>query len=70
MELKPVQSSNITHVGYEPATKEMQITFNSGKTYSYTDVEPEHYQQLINADSIGSHFSKWIRPNYSGKVVS
>jgi hypothetical protein len=69
MELKPANSSNITHVGYDEPSKEMHVTFSSGKTYSYANVEPEHYQGLINADSIGSHFASQIRPNYMGKAV-
>lgn len=69
MEMKPVNSSNITHVGYDAASQEMQVTFNSGKTYSYVGVEPEAHKAFVNSDSIGSHFAKNIRPNFSGKIV-
>ena len=69
MEMKPVKSSNITHVGYDAAAKEMHVTFSSGQTYGYAGIEPEHHENFVNADSLGIHFAKHIRNNFTGKVV-
>lgn len=69
MKLNPVNSSNITHVGYDAASQEMHIQFSSGKTYSYVGVSPEQHQALVNADSVGAHFAKAIRPNFTGKSL-
>jgi hypothetical protein len=69
VDIKPVNSSNIAGVGYDAATQEMHVQFSSGATYSYIGVPPEHHEALANADSIGAHFAKHIRPNYTGKRV-
>lgn len=61
MNLKPVVSSNITHIGYDPATKELGVKFKSGKLYKYHPVTLEDYTELINADSIGGYFANHIK---------
>jgi hypothetical protein len=56
--MQPVKSSNIVSVGYDEPNKNLHIQFKSGGHYSYSDVPPEAHQALVNADSIGGHFSK------------
>ena len=68
MKLNPVQSSSISSIGYDAESRTLHVEFAaSGHVYSYPDVEPETHQALVNADSIGAHFGKHIRPHYSGK---
>jgi len=62
MTRQPVQSSNLKSVGYDPATKKMQVEFSgSGQVYEYDGIEPHEHQQLVGAASVGSHFSQHIR---------
>jgi hypothetical protein len=57
---EPVNSSLIKSVGY--ADGEMHIEFNSGKVFAYTGPKvPEHYQQMMAADSIGKYFGAHVR---------
>lgn len=65
MERKPVDSSNISEVGYDGASQTLEIMFKDGKIYQYFDV-PEHiYQGLINpSDTPGKFFHSNVRGVY------
>jgi hypothetical protein len=67
MKLKPVSSSSINAIGYDPESRTLHVEFASGRTYTYRGVDPEEHDALINAKSIGAHFSKFIRPVYTGR---
>jgi KTSC domain len=55
MELVIVESSMIRAVGYDAAAQQLEVLFNSGKTYCYTDVPPTVYTELLTADSKGQY---------------
>ncbi len=67
VDLTPVTSSNIDAVGYDEDSSTLHVRFHSGHTYSYSNVDPEEHRALIEAPSIGAHFSKHIRPHYTGR---
>ncbi len=64
MERKPVESSMLASVGYDPASRTLELEFNSGRVYRYYDVEPEVYVELMEADSKGRYFLSEIRGAY------
>ena len=64
MNMKPVKSSNLTHVGYDAATREMAVTFGSGKTYHYADVPEDVMAQFMEADSKGKFFARNIKGKF------
>lgn len=59
-----VQSSTIDHLHYEAGTKVLEVKFKNGGTYHYHDVPFEAYENLRDADSVGSHFHKYFRNQY------
>lgn len=61
--LHPVQSSQISAVGYHPETKTLAVQFarGSGVTYHYPGVEPETHQAFLKAESIGTFFGKHVK---------
>lgn len=66
MEMKPVKSSNLKAVGYDPTTRMLRAEFSSGGAWDYRDVPVEKYQQLLAADanpdsSVGSLFHRSIK---------
>jgi len=63
MNMVAVKSSNITHVGFDPATKTLGVTFSSGQTYHYANVTQEQHDKMIAAESIGQHFFANFRNN-------
>ena len=54
IELKPVESSNISEIGYNEAEKILAVRFKTGKLYYYLDVPKELWDNLNKAQSIGS----------------
>jgi hypothetical protein len=59
--MKPVNSSNVSHVGYNSATNVLSVQFKSGKKiYQYQGVPPELHDNLMKADSIGTYISKMV----------
>jgi len=56
MNLIPVISSDLSEVGYNPSTQQLEIVFNSGGVYLYSDVTSDEYQGLMNASSKGRYF--------------
>lgn len=62
MNMIPVNSSNLSKVGYSNGT--LYIEFNSGSLYSYSNV-PEHiYNSLLSASSKGKYFHAYIKNSY------
>lgn len=62
VEHKPVNSSGITHIGHDPKTGDLHVTFKGGDRRVYGGVTAAQHQALLDADSIGAHFNKHIRP--------
>lgn len=69
MHRRPVQSSNLSSIGYDPASRLLEIEFHSGKAYQYPNVPAHVYQALMAAPSKGKFFSQFIKPYYVGKLM-
>jgi len=69
MEMKPVDSSNITEIGHDPSTKKLRVRFKNGGLYEYDDVPAEAHGAFVNAESVGSHFARHIRGGYLAHKV-
>lgn len=66
IDLKPCKSSNISAYGYDAGSKTLAIKFSSGLTYHYDKVEPEVFEKLGKAKSVGSFFASDIRNAFTG----
>ena len=64
MDWQPLSSSNLNAMRYDPETKTLQIRFNSGRTYDYSDVPPEVAEGLTTASSPGAYFNAAIKNQY------
>lgn len=69
MEMRPVQSSNIEEIGYDPAARHMIIHFKNGNRYRYANISAEHHAALMAAESIGKHFHTHIRKAFAGEKI-
>ena len=69
VEITPVESSNISGIGYDDATSTMIVQFSRGEKYAFTNVERELYDEFLNAASIGSFFHQKIRKALVGVKV-
>lgn len=61
-----VKSSNITSIGYDPATATLEVQFKNGGRYQYAGVDARTHGALMGADSIGAHFHQHIKPAFKG----
>lgn len=61
MKREPVQSSNISSVGYNPDTSTLEIEFHSEGKYQYYGVPSQVHQGLMKAESKGSYFHHYIK---------
>jgi hypothetical protein len=53
MKLTTVESSMVHAVGYEAATRRLEVIFNNGRAYLYEGVPRKIYQALLAAESKG-----------------
>lgn len=67
--LYPVESSMMSHIGYDAATKTLTILFQSGKRYDYDSVEQTVFDDFLQADSKGRFFNEEIDGVYSYRLV-
>ncbi|MFC3107389.1 KTSC domain-containing protein [Undibacterium arcticum] len=62
-----VESSEIAAIGHDSETNTLAIQFPSksgpGSVYHYANFDAEAFAAFKNADSIGSHFGKVIKPH-------
>lgn len=65
-----VDSSNIASIGYKKTEKLLEIRFNNGSVYQYSDVPQDIYEGLQSAESKGKFFHSKIRTGFSFKKVS
>lgn len=61
--MHPVNSDNLTAVGYDEASRELFIRFKTA-TYVYANVPQQVYIELMNASSHGKYFAQHIKHNY------
>lgn len=65
IELKPVKSSNLKAIGYNPTTQTLRVLYNTERAYDYFGVEPTVYENLMKAESVGKFFWSNIRTQYA-----
>ena len=61
MERSPVQSSNITSIGYDPDSQTMEVEFTNSGIYQYFSVPQNVYDDLMNSGSKGRYFAQYIK---------
>jgi hypothetical protein len=64
----PVVSSNIYSVGFSKGI--LEIEFRSGGVYRYFDVPKHVYDELMDAESLGSFFHYNIKGNYEYERIA
>lgn len=64
-----VDSEMASAIGYNEEDQVLQIEFRSGSVYQYSDVQPEIWESLQDADSTGRFFNSEIKGYYSSQRV-
>lgn len=69
MERARVDSSNLFAVGYDEASKTLEIEFHTRKVYRYYNVPKIVVRQLMDAESMGEFFNFYIKDAYRWRRV-
>lgn len=70
MEHKPVKSSSVASVAYDPHSKSLEVRYHgSGKTYSYADIPYDKHLRLMTAKSIGKYVSNVIQKEHKATLI-
>lgn len=60
-----VRSSNVSSVGYDPATSTLEVEFHGGRIYQYANVPERHFSALTSGvGSVGSYFNRYVKNSY------
>ena len=70
MHRRPVESTSVKSVGYDPETGTLEIEFVSGGVYEYLGVPEKVHWELVGAESVGAYFTQYVRDRYFTKKVS
>ena len=68
-EMVSVDSSAIASIGHDAGARELFVRFHTGRTYVYSEVSPEIYDELMRAASKGTYFNRYIKPHYPVREV-
>ena len=64
-----IESSSLTSIGYDPASRTLEVEFQGGRVYRYFDVPPARYRDLLRADSAGRFLNTRIKGFYDYRRV-
>jgi len=70
MDRQPVKSPNIASIGYDPSTSTLEVEFNSGNIYQYSNVPEMIFHSLINSESVGKSFNSQVKGKFEYMEVS
>lgn len=57
-EMQPVSSSNVESIGYDPEDQVVYVRFLNQSVYIYKGVPENVFEDLKNADSVGSYLHR------------
>lgn len=59
-----LNSSCLSGVDYDPATRTMYLRFRNGRSYTLLGVPEHHFLGLVNAPSPGRYFNTHLKGRY------
>lgn len=63
--MKPVKSSNISHIGHRDGA--LVVRFHSGDEWEYPGVPAETHAAMLASESVGKFFHAHIKGKFDGK---
>ncbi|HEX2787812.1 MAG TPA: KTSC domain-containing protein [Ignavibacteria bacterium] len=64
MKRQHVNSTSVRSIGYDEATKTLEVKFIDGDVYQYFKVPEKIYLDLLTASSIGAYLNKEIKGKF------
>ena len=69
MDRTSVRSSNIHSIGYDPESSTLEVEFNTGSIYQYSNLPESEYEGLMNAVSKGRYLNRNIKGSYQATKI-
>jgi hypothetical protein len=69
MRRKPVRSSVVRSVGYDPETKTLEVEFADEHLYEYYGVPAAIHRRLMEAESVGRFLNRFVVPGYQSRKL-
>ncbi len=69
MQRKRVNSSRIRSVGYDEASRTLEVEMSNGQVFQYSGVYPEVYRRFMAAPNPTAFFDDKIAEEYTAKRV-
>jgi hypothetical protein len=69
MRRRPVDSSAITSLGYDPESRTLEIEFRSGSVYDYFGVTAGLFESFLDAASKGKFYAQRVRNRFPSERV-
>jgi len=70
MEMTPVESKNLSYVGYDEDKNALMIEFTRGPVYIYYEVPKNVYEVMMSTASLDDYFNENIKNSYKNKRVN
>lgn len=70
MERTPVESNSLRSLGYDAETRTLEVEFQSGRIYLYSEVPQSTFTWLMRSKSKGGIFNRMIKDVYPWKDVT
>lgn len=64
MKRTPVDSSNISSIGYDEGSNTLEIEFHGGAVYQYFDVPLNIYEGIMEAGSKGRYLVQHVKGHF------
>lgn len=65
----PVASTMASAIGYDSDNEVLQIEFNSGAVYQYSDIDEDTFEDLYSSDAIGQYYNQYIKGKYQSQRI-
>ncbi|MCJ8278666.1 MAG: KTSC domain-containing protein [Rivularia sp. ALOHA_DT_140] len=65
----PVASTMASAIGYDSENEVLQIEFNSGAVYQYSDIDEDTFEDLYSSDAIGRYYNQYIKGKYQSERI-
>ena len=64
-----VKSDIIAAVGYDPATRQLEVEFSDGSVHVHAKVPPQVHKEFMKAKSVGYYYFQKVRDRYSSRAL-
>lgn len=65
----PVASTMASAIGYDSDNEVLQIEFNSGAVYQYSDIDEDTWEDLNSSNALGKYYNQYIKGKYQSQRI-